>query len=439
MQSLLEKLSDPSAFILTALLILAIAGLWQFAEATAGEDYYTAWVAADSIESDSRSYVYAGESRAQLAKQYKRKAMKTEEAPRLRSLATEHKKLWFTGSPFLYAVIGLLSTGDFEVDHSVWQALSLISFVAGVLVYSRLLGYSAIAAMVLLLPLLVWFEPLQSELRVANVNCVQVGLASLILFLLSRGERAGFLFAAGVTMGLSAMFKPNMAPVAMLVAGAWLVRQRWHKLAIGSSGIGIGIAAAYLSGLVFVGRPGAWIDWWDAFRIVATNPAEQSLGNFSSFNLLFGAQNENLQIATALALVSLTLACLWWGRRGSATRDEDPPDRRGEVIEYGQLVALGCLVQTLASALVWQHYLVLAVPMLVVAFRPWTDLTGRNPSSALLHRVLPAAALALLMGSAVLRFFDSTIEYWMFSSMAGITILFLLGLWQLKFRSQSLS
>ena len=97
------------------------------------------------------------------------------------------------------------------------------------------------------------------------------------------------------------------------------------------------------------------------------------------------------------------------------------------------------VVQTLASALVWQHYLVLAVPMLVVAFRPWTDLTGRNPSSALLHRVLPAAALALLMGSAVLRFFDSTIEYWMFSSMAGITILFLLGLWQLKFRSQSLN
>jgi hypothetical protein len=131
-------------------------------------------------------------------------------------------------------------------------------------------------------------------------------------------------------MGLSGMLKPNMAPVTLLVAGYWILEQRWRQFAIGSSGIGIGMVVAYLVGVVFVGRASAWLDWWGQFKdVVALSPVETGSGNFSVFYYLFGDQSEHLQVAMALGFVFLILACVWWGRRGArALGEENPGSRR---------------------------------------------------------------------------------------------------------------
>jgi hypothetical protein len=70
--------------------------------------------------------------------------------------------------------------------------------------------------------------------------------------------------------------------------------------------------------------------------------------------------------------------------------------------------------------------------MLIVAFKPWSNLASRNLQAALLHRVLPIVATALL-GGIVRRFIETTNELLVSIVAVAISILILLGLWQLKF------
>ena len=101
-----------------------------------------------------------------------------------------------TATPFLYWFIGLLAIGDYETDLMVWHTLSLVLMVTAVLLLCRLMGYPPAASLALLLPLLVWFDPLHSDLRVGNVNCFQLGMLGLIMLLLGRDSENRFVFAA---------------------------------------------------------------------------------------------------------------------------------------------------------------------------------------------------------------------------------------------------
>ena len=87
------------------------------------------------------------------------------------------------------------------------------------------------------------------------------------------------------------------------------------------------------------------------------------------------------------------------------------------------------------SPLVWTHYYLLAIPMLIVAFRPWPEGSERNLLSLLLHRILPAIALLCLMATPIRGFFDmEVLDFYAMVNLTAICILALLGLWQLRIR-----
>jgi hypothetical protein len=339
-----------------------------------------------------------------------------------------------SATPFLYAVIGLVSSGDYERDLATWQSLSLAAFTLGLLVIARLLGLSTTASLALLLPCLVWLSALHSDLRVGNVNSLQLGLVALVLWLQSRDAAARYGFLAGAVVAMAVLFKPNLAPIPLLLLGAWLVRGQLRKLLIGSAGMACGALIAVAWASIFFGGPGVWIDWLrDLQALMGTNfPAEH--GNFNAGNVL-GLQLGGLARSwLALALCALVLAFLWWGRR-HAGAEEGLRER----VECGQLLGLACVIQMLTSPLVWVHYFVLAVPLLVVAFRPWSEPARRGLASLLVLRLLPVLGLLLLL--------EGPLGGWLASDPAlaanrawvvAALLLFGAGLWQLRFENRRL-
>jgi hypothetical protein len=165
--------------------------------------------------------------------------------------------------------------------------------------------------------------------------------------------------------------------------------------------------------------------------------APAGMGNFNVRQPGRPAAWRRGQLALALGLCALTLLSLWWGRR----RDGNRPGGAGtldegrELIEYGQLLALACLIQMLTSRLVWLHYFVLAVPMLIVALRPWSGKLPRGFGSVLLHRVLPVLALLLLLqGPLAESLAADPVLAANRACVVAALILFGLGLWQLCFQ-----
>lgn len=432
-----NQFNDPTRIILVMLVAFGLIGAWNYARSAPGIDYYVSWVAADATRHQTGHKIYEKETQFRLGMEYRRKAQSGDPQSRQAMAAGVISIIGTSATPFLYSVINLFSTGDYETDLSIWQAISLASFTAAILLFGRLLGFSLTANLAILLPCLVWMAAFHSDLRVANVNSFQLGMIGLALWFQSRDSNRGFLLAAGALLAMIVLFKPNLAPVPVLLTGAWLIRGQYEKLLTGLAGMVAGTVFAVSISSWFFGGPGIWAEWFHGLMNLMSSEFVPSQGNFKAVYFSGLDLSTKGQAALALLFCALTLGALWWGRkRDTLSRGAgQQPDEQRELIEYAQLYAMGCLIQMFVSSLVWLHYYLLVIPMLLVAFRPWSEPSARGAGSVVLHRILPALALLLVLDGPVARLFasDPAASSNLANTFAA-SILFLLGLWQLRFQ-----
>ncbi len=422
---------DPVGLLLATLVALSMLGVWMYVKQAPGIDYYVAWAAADAVKNDTPLNIYEPSSRYKLAVEYRNKADAQQDAPKQKQVAAYLKELQMTATPFMYWVTGMLSIGDYETDLRVWQILSLTLVTISVLLLCRLLEFTPATSLAILLPVLIWFMPFYSSLRVANVNAFQLGLISLILWLLRPNANVRYQFVAGLLIGMLVMFKPNLGPVAFLFGGGWAVRRQYSSLGVSILGMLSGALAAVLVSSIWMRSATIWLDWFNYIRqFVDGGPGEKG-GNYAVITHIFSDTSPLGQAALAVFLCILCLALLAWGRRGAALPADSAADRKREFIENAILIALGCIVPLLSSTLVWLHYYLLTLPMIIVAYRPWQEPGPFKPVAFFMLRLLPTVALVVLMETALRDVIgvENRIYNEAVTSISAL-LLFVAGLWQ---------
>ena len=423
-----QYFKDPLSLILVALVALSLLGTWLYIKEAPGIDYYVTWVAADAVKNDTPYNIYEASSRYTLTASYRNKANALGDAPKQKLVAGHINELMMTATPFLYWVTGVLATGDYENDLATWQLLSLFLVTTAILVFCRLLGYSPATSLAILLPVLAWFMPLYSNLRVANVNGVQLGLIGIILWLLSRRAGDRNLFVASTLIGLLVMFKPNLAPVALLFGGAWAVRRQFKRLIVSLSGMATGAVTAVIVSSIWLGNATAWLDWLNYIRQFVDGGPGKRAGNYAIITQLVSDTSPMIQLTAAISLCVLCLVLLWWGRRGFSP-DDSASDR--EFIENATLIAMGCIIPLLTSTLVWLHYYLFTLPMIIIALRPWREPGPMKIIPTLIMRVLPTMVLFILLEATLHDIIGvERRSYREFITTSSAISLFLIGLWQ---------
>lgn len=435
MQVLHNRIKDPLTLILATFAALGLLGAWDYAEKAPGLDYYVAWVAADSVKNDNENYVYDPASSFKLPVPYRNKAGETRDAPRFKQIAKYKKDMSFTATPFMYWVTASFAVGDYETDLTVWHTLSLFMLSLFFIIACRPLGFSTATALAVFLPIVVWFAPLQSDLRVGNVNSFQLGMVGLAIWFLNRGNQSKYLFLAGVIVGLTVMFKPNLAPIGLILAGGWLLRHQYSRLITGVSGMLTGVLAAVAVSSWWLGEASAWLDWLKMLS-GAVGSAPGRGGNYSLMRQLTGGLSPTGQLLLALFLVVVALALYWWGRRRQpghyTSADIQSNDRQS--LEDTMLVAMGCVIALIASALVWLHYYLLTIPLLLLLLRPWMEKEQGSMTRVLMQRIIPIAALILLMDSVLPGLLDMEgREFRAIVSGYYLLLIFVAGMWQLAY------
>lgn len=439
MHGLTNHFKDPLNLILALLVVLSILGTWQYGKQSLGIDYYVAWVAADAVKHDTKHNIYDPESRYKLAYEYRNLADATNDAPRQKQVARGWKQLPMTATPFLYWLTGMLATGDFETDLDIWHALSILSLTVSILVMCRLLGYSTATGLAFLIPVLVWFSPFHIDLEDGNVNAVQLGMIALTLWFLKRGSSWQALIPAGLSIGLMVMFKPNLAPVALLLAGGWLLRRQYANLVIALAGMAAGALIAVVISSWWLGNAGAWLDWLETLHKTVDGFGRNG-GGYAGISGLIGQRGPAGQLTTAVIFCLATLAVFYWGRRRQARAGSNVTDPGREFRENSLLLATGCIVFMMSSALVWRHYYLLTVPMFLMTLQPWPQFSTMNITGLIMARLLPAVALLCMLDSALLGLLglgDNT--YWITVTMVSTLILFIVGLWKFAFGISAMS
>ena len=393
--------TDQIRRIAVVLLILlsgyAIAESWSRGQTFAGMDYYQFWVVGEAVEHDGVHNPYTDEERTRIGALFLGRASHDEDAKRQLVVATGRPVLETYSTPFLYAAMHLFASGDYETDYGRWHVISLSSFVAGVVGISRLLGISWIATLIILNALLLRFAPFQSETQVMNVNNVQLGLLALVLTLQRHVGSAKLLFFAGALLGCATMFKPNIALVSVLLFADLLLTRQFRTLLYQGAGVSSGVALAFASSSAFFGTVECWLGWAQAIQWIPPEIIAVGMGNYAPLPFVAGAGASGYSLVLAIALC-LPVVFASWIRRDDPVANVSLQSREQAIREVTRL-GIGCSIFLLSANLVWEHYFILTVPLLLSTLCTGIARVPEGAGQWVVERILPGLALLGLMAT----------------------------------------
>jgi hypothetical protein len=378
-----RRLSSPSlhALVLAVVLLAQVSfDRWQMSSRAVCIDFFTLWSVPHLVGNDPVQDIYSIDAQRKMGAAVRADAARPGTPLIQRQAAAVTDELYggrvdATGTPFAYTLVGSLSSGEYTRDLRRFIVVSWAGFFAAVVMLCRLLGFSVLGTVLALMVFTSSFAPLLAELRVANVNQLQLFAVASFIVLLARGR----LGLAGFVLGLAVLFKPNVAWIPVLgglIAVADQDFRRARRVALGA--VAAGAAVLGVTTLYF-GTPQPWVSFVGSLRrtLDVTYPLDN--GNLGLSTLLFSLTNWH--VSALLSVVFLVA----FGVLAVRTRAKGPSaasSRLHSGLPAGDafvIAGAGCAVMLLTSNLAWLHYYILMIPLALYLLRPPADGAGLPP------------------------------------------------------------
>jgi hypothetical protein len=360
--------------LVIALLLLANAAVarWHYASVALDIDYFTLWsvphlLSAGPLSAASTTNIYRTDTQRQMAAALLDEA-RSGDPSSLQSRVTaltaslSDNRLDVTGTPFAYAMAGLFSSGDFARDVMAFHWLSLICFLSAIGILLWMLRFSLAGAVVCLVFFGFEFTPIRADVRVANVNQIQL-LALALFILLSSKARP---MAAGMALGLGIAIKPNLLAVAGMALLFGLAARHYKRTARTVFGVGLATATAVVASALYFDRLTVWRDFVRSVPDTLGRGYLLASGNYGFAELVSTMTSVPLAPAVVVLLFTALVAVLSLTRRKEANNG----DRDWPFHESFLVVGSGCALMLLGSRLAWLHYYALTIPIALYLLRP---------------------------------------------------------------------
>jgi hypothetical protein len=376
------------------LLVHAIGARMQAASATPAIDYYTAWSVPHAAIAAS---FYTNDGQRDIATALTREAARLDPASRQALANSTTAQLYdgrvdATGSPFLYWMVGVFSSGDYDTDLDRFALFSLFCMLVATVVMCRLLAYPMAATMLAIVVLLSIYVPTSSDVKVGNINEIQLLCLALFAYFMARSWRG----AAGLTLGAGVMLKPNLAFIAVLAVSTATIDRDYRGLARLLAGMAVAALICFAVSTIHFGAPAIWIAFIRSLpRTLDASPYPIEHANFALPMLILQATGWDVSSFVLLALLGVFIAILWVTRGRNERAERADAGSQSELRDAFALAGAGCAIVLLSSKLVWLHYYVLLIPPLLFLLRP-TPAGGTWSRSDTWRTAGASCALALL-------------------------------------------
>jgi hypothetical protein len=333
---------------------------WKQNERAAGLDFYIYYVNAQLASRADVDNIYSAETQERIGEEYYARAQAS--ASELRKYdATRRRRLDNVSSPFLYTTLRWVSR-DYDRALQQYHVLVLAAFIAGVVLICRRVKLSWCLTLLLLAALLLWYRGFEADLRVGNVNSLQLAAIGAMLWCPP--------LVAGVVLGLLVSFKPNLIVIAMLVGIAKTRNQKPETrsaLAMHSgfwflvSGFAAGVAVAIIAAAINYGTFRVWFQWIAAANEFFHRLQTRDERNVAPALSLFQQYGSWLSYVIAALLVIIVCAAILRSKR------------RDDTLDVPLIGGLAILVYLISAPVVWLHYMVLVLPLAIALLRRrWT-------------------------------------------------------------------
>jgi hypothetical protein len=332
--------------------------------------------------------------------------------PKLKAVTSIWRGGDFTASPLLYTAFTWVSN-SYTGSLVAFRTLQLVLFLASVLLLGYLFRLDPFYLACLALLSVLFYQPLMSDLRVANLGCFQLAALTGLLCLAWAVARAPS-FARRATLGavflaaLAALTlcKPNVLLITALLAAHLAVRHGPRLFLVAALPAAAAAAGLVAIPCVYFGSWTVWREWYDfvygsnAYMLVR----RVNQGNYSTALLLSSWLGFDVYIVSSVLLVILggsLLVAVAWPHGPHA-----PAESSAGAVALGALrrlfgeprlaLAIGTVLTIASAPLYWFHYYVISlIPSLWLL---------SAPASARSLGVLAAAAVVLSSGMLALLF-----------------------------------
>ena len=113
------------ALAFAVILVAGVSQSWSSGRASSQQDFFQYW-AVGRLAGTGVTDIYSDPARHTLARQIQTDAAQSGSTAAVAG-AARWDVLETYGTPFLYALFGRLSTGDYDINSTAWQAISLLS------------------------------------------------------------------------------------------------------------------------------------------------------------------------------------------------------------------------------------------------------------------------------------------------------------------------
>jgi hypothetical protein len=348
--------------ILTALatltVIYAVVVTWRQNERAAGLDFYIYFVNSQLPGRADIDNIYDAGVQSRIGEEYYERAQRG--TSELRKYDAQRRRFVDSvSSPFLYTTLAWVSR-DYELALLQDHVLLLGAFIIGFLLVARRVGLSWPSALFLLAALLLWYRGFEADLRVGNVNSLQ--LLALGAALVSPP------LVAGAICGMLVMFKPNLILVPLLLAVSRIATRDWRRLKLEVLGGAIGGVIALVAAALNYGTFEVWLQWLERANEFYHRLPTRMERNVTPALALFHEIGAWPSYALAAGLTAIAVFAIWRAKR------------RDDVLVIG----IAIMIYLLSATVVWLHYMVLVLVIALALMR---------------HRV--TAAIALLALAAI--------------------------------------
>jgi hypothetical protein len=382
------------------LLLNVLFNFWQNATRSSGIDFFVLWSIPHVQKTRAVANIYAPESQRDMASVLIAESLSPQISQAQREATTINMQLndnqvAITGSPLVYALVGLTAGGAYERDLSRFRVASWLFFLGAMLILCRLLQFSLVSTLLAVVLFTSSFQPLLADMWVANLNQIQLlSLACFLLFVTLSWE-----VLAGLALGIGVMLKPNIVIVALLSVLVSLADREYRRMTHLLFGICLAAVLSIAISVSYFGRPAMWLDFIQSLPRTLATSAPMENGNIGLAVLLFRTMHWEMSkyiLVILMATVSIVIFKARWALAGKlAAPPSDGADKSTRSMHrMFVVVGLGCAIMLMSSRLVWPHYYVLLIPLELYLLRPlgWGD----RPQRRLVVSILAGIGFCLL-------------------------------------------
>lgn len=273
--------------------------------------------------------------------------------------------LYATASPVLYTVIGLLSSGAYDSDQHIFLVVCFVSFIISILLLCNLFRIPTFVAMMMLMFFLFYFSPLQSDISVGNVNQIQLLMLSCFMYLMARSRNV----LAGLVLGVAFMFKPNIFIVFPLLVILMTIdrEDNYYKVLIGSA---VGCVLSFIISSAYFGRVDVWYYFIQSLTKTLSAGTPLYQGNIGLSSLIYSVVKIDISRITLLILVVIYAIILYLSKSVQTKHVIINNNYIKQKYDAFAIVAIGSSVMLLTINLVWYHYYIFILPIMIFLIRP---------------------------------------------------------------------